>query len=193
MPADDTTTRATRIAASSRAIGRGRASAAILVGALAGGVAFAQPTPAAAFLDFLFGRPEAPAPSRPPLDVSVDPSRRAPARVGRRKDARPKHAKEDGQRRPPGRHQVQKSIDPTANPDWYLSDPNIRYGDILILKSGPVVYKGSGRARSREDFVSLGASGIVSSSSLRDIRMKVSGVWTPPEKSTARKPRRARR
>ena len=121
------------------------------------------------------------------------PSRRAAARARLNRQKAEKVAKESGERRAPGRHQVQRAIDPVAHPDWYLNDPNIRYGDILILKTGPVVYKGSGRSRSREDFVSLGQAGIVSGSNVREIRMMVSGVWTPPDKGQAKKARRARR
>jgi hypothetical protein len=90
----------------------------------------------------------------------------------------------------------QVSIDPATNPDWYLKDPTLRYGDILILKTGPVVYQGSRNARVSEDFVSLGQSKVLSSTGLRDVRMMVSGVWTPPEEvvdTPRKKSRRARR
>lgn len=175
-------------------VSRGRVAA--LVGLAAGGLLVVQATPASAFLDFLFGSPQqaAPPPVSHPLDVRVDPSRRAAARARlNRRKAEKKVAKENGERRPAGRHQVQRAIDPVAHPDWYLNDPNIRYGDILILKSGPVVYTGRSRSRSREDFVSLGQAGIVSGSNVREIRMMVSGVWTPPDKSAVKKARRKRR
>lgn len=164
----------------------------------------AQSTPASAFLDFLFGsrQPASPAPSYTsrPLDVSVNPSKAADRyrfRKSQKDKAKNQHAKENGEKRPPGPNQVQRSIDPVAHPDWFLKDPNIRYGDILVLKSGPVIYQGSGgvRSRGREDFVSLARSSIVSRSSLRNVNMMVSGIWIAPEQTStpAKKLRRARR
>lgn len=175
-------------------------------------------TPAAAFLEFLFGSPQAPAAPAPnyysrPLDVSVRPKRGARGaprglaphahkrELGRKgaQPAGPKHATREpkGERssdRPKvSRAHLQRSINPETNPDWFLKDPNIRYGDILVLKTGPVVYQGGASgARAREDFVSLGQSRIISRSHLRDIRMMVSGVWTPPEPGAATPGRRKR-
>lgn len=179
--------------------------------------AFAGATPAAAFLEFLFGGGQAPSPaptysvpySRSPLDISVRPRRGAHGHA-----ERPRHHKRElGRRSAPGRgearHAVgeqpdgksrtagrQRSIDPEKHPDWFLIDPNIRRGDILVLKSGPVVYLGDShgaRTRSREDFVSLGQSRTLSRSGLRDIRMRVSGVWTPPEEGAAAEPAAGKR
>lgn len=169
--------------------------------AVLAGTLVAQTSPAEAFLDFLFGRPQAPtqapAPtySSRPLDISVRPKRGAQA------DRNFRHKREMGRRHAEGERKERKgvrqvSIDPEANPDWYLKDTTLRYGDILVLKTGPVVYQGSRRARAGEDFVSLGQSQVLSRSRLRDVRMMVSGVWTPPEEGIAevgRKRRRARR
>ena len=156
-------------------------------------------TPASAFLEFLFGGGQrqpaqaVPSYSSRPLDISVRPKRAA---RGHAEKPRHGHKRELGRREKGSKvagerssdkpkvvaHNRQKAINPEANPDWFLTDPTIRYGDILILKTGAVVYQGSSkRNRVEEDFVSLGQSRIISSARLRDIRMMVSGVWTPPE------------
>jgi hypothetical protein len=151
-----------------------------------------QPTPASAFLEFLFGRPQAPvyAPAYPqsaPLGVTVNPRRgghasgpshRHKKQLGKGGETRSASTKE-------GKISRQVSIDPVAHPDWYLKDPTLRYGDILILRSGPVVFQGSRQARASEDFVSLGQSRVVSRTNLREVRMMVSGVWTPPAEGSA--------
>ncbi len=55
-------------------------------------------------------------------------------------------------------------IDPAKNPDWYLDDPTLRRGDIVVLKGEVLVYQGDGRSpRAREDFTALAASGLSSS------------------------------
>lgn len=186
--------------------------AAVLIGASVLAVA----TPAAAFLEFLFGGQQAPSPapsystpySRYPLDISVRPRRGARGHaehprhhrreLGRRNVGSPGRgeAKRSVGERPSEKSRTagrQRSIDPERHPDWFLIDPNIRRGDILVLKSGPVVYLGGSHGqRSREDFVSLGQSRTLSRSGLRDIRMMVSGVWTPPEDGAAAGPAKER-
>lgn len=179
------------------------------------GIGFTAPTPAAAFLDFLFARPAAPPPapvySSRPLSISVRPARAGRARA----EKGFQHKRELGRRRAPSERRYaavdrgershaavdrgerklarQASIDPVANPDWFLKDPNLRYGDVVVLKTGPVVYQGSHRVRASEDFVSLGQSSIVSGPHLRDIRMMVSGVWTPADEDGAAVVRKRRR
>lgn len=152
-----------------------------VVAATSAGVV-ATTTPASAFLDFLFGGQQQPAPApqptyrSEPLDISVRP-KKADKRLPHKKHlARPK---EPGERRTA---KLQHPIDPIKNPDWYLIDPTIRHGDILVLKTGAVVYKGNSRgSRVQEDFVSLGQSRMLSRSTLRNVQMMVSGVWTQPE------------
>lgn len=153
----------------------------------------ATSTPASAFLEFLFGRPQAPAPapsySSRPLNISVTPKKSVRGRDKAHKPnkfARPHRGgskvagERSGDKPRVSTVKLQHPIDPEKNPDWFLTDPTLRYGDILVLKTGPVVYQGgSKRTRAQEDFVSLGQSRVVSSSRVRTIRMMVSGVWTP--------------
>jgi hypothetical protein len=36
-------------------------------------------------------------------------------------------------------------LNPANNPNWYLQDPTLRHGDIVVLQNGPMVFVG-GRA-----------------------------------------------
>lgn len=163
-----------------------------LAGAAALGLAATSATPAAAFLDFLFGRPQAepPAPVTNPLDVSVRPKRADRGHRHKRELGRAEARKAASSRQAAAR---QRHIDPVRTPDWYLHDPNIKRGDILVLKSGPVVYLGNADGkRSREDFVSLSQSRTLSASDRRELRMMASGVWTPPDVGTRKSAKRRR-
>ncbi len=53
------------------------------------------------------------------------------------------------------------NLDPTKNPNWYLDDPTLRRGDIVVLNGEVLVFQGSGRGpHAREDFTSLARSGL---------------------------------
>lgn len=130
--------------------------------ALASGTWIAASTEAQAGLfDFLFGggyqRPApqhyAPPPSygRAPLDVRVNPQRRKPHGVAK---ARPTRER--------GPKVVNRSIDPRQHPNWHLEDPTLRRGDIVVLPTGVMVYKGGARPQTREDFAKLSESSLVS-------------------------------
>lgn len=123
-----------------RAAGLGLGAALLLVPA---------PAKAAGLLEFLFGgfsdRRPAFEYSPPPLEMRVNPRRRAlPAGPAvDRKVTR------------------QTPIDPVKNPQWYLDDPTMRRGDIVVLKGRVLVYEGSHHAP--EDFTILNRSRLVSS------------------------------
>lgn len=56
-------------------------------------------------------------------------------------------------------------LDPEADPYWYLKDPTLRRGDIVVTANGPVVFHGTTRSRHAEaDFAALGQSRLVSRS-----------------------------
>lgn len=106
------------------------------------------PASAAGLLDFLFGgfsdRRPAFEYSPPPLEMRVSPRHARPAGPAPdRKVAR------------------QIAIDPVKNPQWYLDDPTIRRGDIVVLRGRVLVYEG--RSHSIEDFTILNRSRLVSS------------------------------
>jgi hypothetical protein len=127
------------------------------------GIAIVCPEPTrAGFFDELFGgaevqeRREA-APE--PFQVIVRPSRRLkPSRQPAPRLARPKATK-------PARI-VQKSrpreiaIDPQKDPQWFLHDPTLRTGDVVVLPDRVMVYaaKSARPPRTERDFVSLNRS-----------------------------------
>ena len=48
-------------------------------------------------------------------------------------------------------------LDPATDPSWYLKDPTLRRGDIVVTANGVMVYQGRGSDMNRrEDFASLG-------------------------------------
>lgn len=123
--------------------------------ALAAGLMMAatsQPSQAAGLFDFLFGGFSAPQPRYDyglPLDVRVNPERRRKAVVANR----PEH-----------KAKLQVAIDPVKNPSWYLDDPTLRRGDIVVLKGRALVYDGGRGERTAEDFTPLQKSNLVSRS-----------------------------
>lgn len=130
----------------------------------------------AGFFETLFGiapsRPVYAYPQSAPMDVTVRPRRgRASTR------ARGADRKAAAAHRAPW-----VRINPEKEPDWYLRDTTLRRGDIVVLKTGPVVFEGSDRpAHVIEDFASLKDTRYVSASGKRDIRMMVSGIWAAPD------------
>ena len=113
--------------------------------AAAGNSGFAQ----AGFLDDLaraFGsRPAAPvyaAPQADPLSVTVRPERRlsnAPAPYVASKPTPPV-----------------VNLDPQTDPDWYLKDPTLRRGDIVVTSRGVQIYQGrDSDSIRRADFTAL--------------------------------------
>ena len=112
----------------------------------------------AGLFDFLFGGAPRPAPQYyapsygAPLDVRVNPQKRK--REGTAHKVRP------GKERTT--KVVNTSIDPKKHPNWYLEDPTLRRGDIVVLPTGAMVYQGGARPQTREDFAKLGESRLVS-------------------------------
>lgn len=48
-------------------------------------------------------------------------------------------------------------LDPATDPQWYLKDPTLRRGDIVVTANGVMVYQGRGNDVNRsEDFTALG-------------------------------------
>ena len=109
------------------------------------------PRPAhAGFLDFLLGPPprtETPYVSTP-LEVTIRP--------GRPSAKAPKKAPVE---RPPV---LVTPMDPAKDPDWFLSDPTLRKGDIVVLPGKVVVFNGNRGERHRSDFEDLLRTKLVS-------------------------------
>ncbi|MGX5734216.1 hypothetical protein [Bosea thiooxidans] len=50
-------------------------------------------------------------------------------------------------------------LDPSTDPHWYLKDPTLRRGDIVVTQNGVLVYQGRDSDDSRPaDFVALGGT-----------------------------------
>ena len=83
-----------------------------------------------------------------PLDVTVRPRReRKPARRAVARQDKEKSIAVDP-----------AALDPTKNATWYLQDPTLRRGDIVVLKGEVLVFQGGRLPYSREDFASLETS-----------------------------------
>lgn len=77
-------------------------------------------------------------------------------------------------------------LDPTKNPSWFLQDPTLRAGDIVVLKGEVLVYEGGrGGPRGREDFASLEQSRL-SATEKQQLR-EMAGVQ--PVQQTAQAPK----
>lgn len=109
----------------------------------------------AGLLEFLFGDAfrEQPryAPRHEPLDVRVNPRRKA---NGAAKNL-PEHEK---------KRALAVSIDPVKHPNWYLEDPTLRRGDIVVLKGQVLVYDGARGPVTRAAFTALDKSPLISKS-----------------------------
>ena len=147
-------------------------------------LAVSGPAQAAGLFDFLFGPSEPPARTyyRDPsvLDVRVNPRKKAkPVAVSPAPDRKATLA---------------AAIDPVKNPQWYLDDPTLRRGDIVVLKGQVIVYDGGkGSPRMREDFTSLEKSPYLSKAE-RELLRKSAGIApnagepkTPPAKQATLK------
>lgn len=110
-------------------------------------------TAQAGLFDFLFGgfsQPQA-APqyySPAPLDVRVNPRARRSMQSRSESTSKPKA--------------LATAIDPVKNPNWYLEDPTLRRGDIVVLKGRILVFDGGRNVGSVEAFTDLKASRLLS-------------------------------
>lgn len=106
--------------------------------------------------------------TRRPLDVTVRPRPMRSSSI-REHGRFTRDVKERVARERPSREQrtvaanssEPVNLDPVKNPSWYLDDPTLRRGDIVILKSEVLVYEGNGSSRhGREEFASLDQSSL---------------------------------
>lgn len=157
---------------------RSLALAAVAGGAIVGASSQSQ---AAGLFEFLFGGAPRSAPQyyappsygSAPLDVRVSPRKRskttrAPTKVRPGKERTTKV--------------VNRSIDPRLHPNWYLEDPTLRRGDVIVLPTGVMVYKGGPRPQTREDFVKLSETSLVS----KKERIRIEQMAGPPAVSAER-------
>ena len=124
------------------------------------------PAHSAGFFDELaravFGRPPPQVyPTAPePLDVTVRPTRRQP------------HRKAVASKPPPP---IVK-LDPATDQYWYLDDPTLRRGDIVVTRSDVLVFEGrASQNHSASDFTALGKSRLVSRSTQQRVEAAAGG------------------
>lgn len=85
-----------------------------------------------------------------PLEMTVAPKRRAP-----------KYSETSSKPPPP----VVK-LDPMTDPNWFLADPTLRRGDIVVTNGGVLVYQGrDSDFLRRSDFAALGGGKVTSAKS----------------------------
>lgn len=138
------------------------------------GLAATEPAQAGILEDLaraVFGRPArlAPAylvPAEPlPLDVTVRPQRRKKASVTAAVKPKPPAVK----------------LDPETEPYWYLRDPTLRRGDIVVARSGALVFEGPRESEHvSADFVALEHSRLVPKAFKQRINAAVAGPVTDP-------------
>jgi len=105
----------------------------VLTMAMAGaiGLAMLPQAQAAGFFDDLAravfggGRPTPPAAIGTPFEMTVQPKRQKPRVAATTKPAEPA-----------------VKLDPATDPYWYLNDPTLRKGDIVVTRAGVVVFDG---------------------------------------------------
>ena len=86
--------------------------------------------------------------------------------------------------KPPEKSVETVSLNPTENPSWYLDDPTLRRGDIVVLKGEVLVYEGSVSGRhSREEFSSLERSRLPSAEKQK--LREMAGVLPPTQGAKA--------
>ncbi len=101
------------------------------------------------FATTFFGAPRQAAPVYyEPLQMTVKKRRK----VARHQDALQRFPEVSSKPSPP----VVK-LDPAADPNWFLGDPTLRRGDIVVTRQGVLVYQGrDADSLRRSDFASLG-------------------------------------
>lgn len=105
------------------------------------------------FFDSVFGGGQAARPTEHvPLGVTVRGRSRGFAPRSRRARAE----------RPRERRPAIVAIDPVANPNWFMDDPTLRRGDIVVLDGQVLVFEGGKPPHGPESFSSLGKTRLLS-------------------------------
>lgn len=135
----------------------------------------------AGLLEFLFGdsfRQPTPsyAPESQPIDVRVNPRRKASGTT------KPVSASVEKKRT------LATSIDPVARPNWYLEDPTLRRGDIVVLKGQVLVYDGARGPVTRAAFTALDKSPLISKGERSRIEKMADTSGAPAIEPVATKP-----
>ncbi len=117
----------------------------------------------AGLLEMLFGAPVPQRQEIAPLEMTIRPTKKQ-----KTKPAIPRVSMDDDG---DSKRFLQVSIDPVSNPDWYLTDPTLRRGDIVVLSNKVLVYTGGRSTRRLADFDDLQGTRLVSSRDRERIRL----------------------
>lgn len=118
----------------------------------------------AGLLEMLFGVPAAPQRQEiAPLEMTIRPSKKP--------TSKPKIPRVSMDDEGESKRYLQVSIDPVSNPDWYLTDPTLRRGDIVVLPNKVLVYAGGRTSRRLADFDDLQGTRLVSSRDRERIKL----------------------
>lgn len=141
-----------------------------------GGVTTAQ---AGGLLDFLFGWKDrtdiqraAPAPVAHP-DITIS-GKQKPRKVARNKAREPRVAAVGLS----PKEQLARTIDPNKNPNWYLEDPTLRKGDILVLNDRVVVFTG-GALGAPKSYVALSRAKLLTRKERERVAAMTGGALEP--------------
>lgn len=73
-------------------------------------------------------------------------------------------------------------LNPETDPYWYLNDPTLRAGDIVVTRSNVLVFEGTaGKSHQMSDFTSLGRSSAVSKTTRQRAMAVLANRPPPPE------------
>ncbi|WNJ88142.1 hypothetical protein [Bosea sp. 685] len=115
----------------------------------------------AGLLEMLFGVPAPQRQESAPLEMTIRPTSKPKPKIPR------VSMESDGE----SKRYLQVSIDPVSNPDWYLTDPTLRRGDIVVLSNKVLVYAGGRNTRRLADFDDLQGTRLVSSRDRERIKL----------------------
>jgi hypothetical protein len=117
----------------------------------------------AGLLEMLFGAPVPQRQEIAPLEMTIRPTKKP--------TSKPKIPRVSMDDEGDSKRYLQVSIDPVSNPDWYLTDPTLRRGDIVVLPNKVLVYAGGRTSRRLADFDDLGGTRLVSSRDRERIKL----------------------
>ncbi|RXF68515.1 hypothetical protein [Hansschlegelia zhihuaiae] len=159
--------------------------------AFAAGFAFAigmggASTARAGLLDFIFGwRDRAhvsrPAAAAPHPEVTIRPKAKRVAKNSTKPAALALSPKE----------QLARTIDPVKNPRWYLEDPTLRKGDILVLADRVLVFAGGEIGRPKS-YVALSRTKLLSAKERARVALITGRTAPPAAVADGAKPRKLR-
>jgi hypothetical protein len=135
----------------------------LLIGVVSALSALTASQAQAGLLEMLFGGPAPQRQEIAPLEMTIRPTKKP--------TSKPKIPRVSMDDEGDSKRYLQVSIDPVSNPDWYLTDPTLRRGDIVVLSNKVLVYAGGRTSRRLADFDDLQGTRLVSSRDRERIKL----------------------